>query len=109
MNRVGFLAKIAMVASIFAALAFTFSCSEDICSDGTSSSSSVTPSSSSSSMDDNDGGAGKWCVIGGTEPRCVEIGAKFGGGQTMTEEICKMQYDYSIEDEKPSGCKDIGE
>jgi len=85
MNRVGFLAKIAMVASIFAAL----SCSDD--------------------KNDNDGGKRKWCVIGGTDPRCVEIGAKFGGGQTMTEELCKLQYDYSIKDEKPSGCKDIGE
>jgi len=91
MNRVRFFAKIAMAASIFAAL----SCSDD--------------KGNKNDNDDNDGGAGKWCVFGSTEPRCVEIGAKYGGGQTMTEENCKKQYNYSIEAEKPSDCIDIGE
>jgi hypothetical protein len=95
MNRVRFLAKIAMVASIFVALTFTVSCSDD--------------KDNKEDKDDNDGGKRKWCVIGGTEPRCVEIGAKYGGGQTMTEENCKLQYNYSIEDEKPSNCIVISE
>jgi len=92
MNRVRFLAKIAMVASIFVALTFTVSCSDD-----------------KDNKNDNDGGTGKWCVFGGEEPRCVEIGAKYGGGYTMTEGNCKMQNNYSIEDEKPSNCTDISD
>jgi len=90
MNRVGFLAKIAMVASIFAAL----SCSDDKDNKG------------------DGGGSGKWCVIGqGEGQRCAEIGAKYKSDidpsqQKMTEEICNMYgaANASIKTEKPSGC-----
>ncbi|MDR0517540.1 MAG: hypothetical protein LBH25_10905 [Fibromonadaceae bacterium] len=87
MNKVRFLAKITMAASIFACLTFTVSCSDD-------------------KGDNNGGGStGKWCVFGPPdEPRCIEVGTKYGDGYTMTEEMCKLQFGYSIKDEKPD-CK----
>ncbi len=95
MNRVRFLAKIAMVVSIFATLTFTVSCSDD-----------------KENKDDNDGGTKKWCVIGqGEGQRCAEIGAKYKSEidpsqQKMTEEVCNMYgaANASIKDEKPSDC-----
>jgi hypothetical protein len=83
MNKVRFLAKITMAASVFACLTFTLSCSDD----------------------KEDKVSGKWCVFGSEEdPRCIEMGAKYSDGYTMTEDLCNMQYNSSIKDEKPEDC-----
>jgi len=95
MNKVRFLAKIAMAASVFAALTFTFSCSDD-------------------KGNNSGGGTGKWCVYpsidwgDGSHTMCGEIGAKLHSGNTLTEESCNSNYtNSSIEDEKPGDCEEF--
>jgi len=94
MNKVRFLTKIAMAASIFAALTFTLSCSDG---------------------KDSGGSTGKWCVYpsidwgDGSHKTCGEIGAKSSStGKVLTEESCKDNHDgASVEDEKPNDCEEV--
>lgn len=96
MNKVGFLAKIALAASVFATITFTVSCSDD---------------SNKSS------GTGKWCVrdvcngYQEEEQKCIEIesqicqeiGATYNGYK-FTENFCVPSGTVQIQAEKPEGC-----